>query len=343
MARNNANPKISVVIPTLGRDTLIATVESVLATSPGDDIGVLVVGKLGSGSVASKLSELTAAHSNIRQLPVSFESGDSSQKKNEGWRESRSEIVAFLDDDVLVSGEWPDKVLAAFDDPGVGMVSGPSLVPDDLPLMARLAGCTLASKAAGYVADRYLCSGEVRNIKWSGIIGCNMAFRKGLLERLEGFDPRFWPGEEMVASFKVSQMGYSIVFQPEAFIHHYPRASFPGFIRQIHGYGATRIRLIREGLDVELSTLLPAAWVLSLLILGIGAVFAPWAKLLLLLNLGLYAAMALLATILKVAETRRPADALILFLIPIMHLSYGVAEWVEVFCPDKDLSVRPGV
>ena len=144
----------------------------------------------------------------------------------------------------------------------------------------------------------------------------------------------------MVASFKVSQMGYSIVFQPEAFIHHYPRASFPGFIRQIHGYGATRVRLIREGLDVELSTLLPAAWVLSLLILGIGAVFAPWAKILLLLNLGLYAAMALLATILKVAETRRPADALIFLLIPIMHLSYGVAEWTEFFRPDKDLSVK---
>ena len=70
--------------------------------------------------------------SQIRNLPVSFAIGDSSEKKNAGMRESRADLVAFLDDDVVVAPDWPEKVIASFERPEVGLVSGPGLVPDDV-------------------------------------------------------------------------------------------------------------------------------------------------------------------------------------------------------------------
>ena len=99
-----------------------------------------------------------------------------------------------------------------------------------------------------------------------------------------------------------------------------------------------RIRLLRQGVPLEHSTLVPAAWVLSLAILGIGAFFSRLLFGLLLLDLFLYLAAALWITFLKVAETKRPIDALMILMIPIMHIAYGVAEWMEFFRPDKDLS-----
>ena len=207
--------------------------------------------------------------------------------------------------------------------------------------MPWLSGMTLASWAAGYVAERYRKgAGGLRDIRWSRIIGCNMAFRKAALMAQNGFDPRFWPGEEMVAAFNTARQGYRIVFQPEACVYHYPRASLRGFIRQIHGYGATRIRLIRKGLDFEPTTLLPAVLVLGAAALGLGAMVSHKAMWLLLAAFSLYMLADAMITLEILLRTRRPASLLVFFTVPIMHIAYGLAEWSEVIRPNRDLSGR---
>ncbi|MBI2438317.1 MAG: glycosyltransferase, partial [Lentisphaerae bacterium] len=196
-----------------------------------------------------------------------------------------------------------------------------------------------ASKAAGYVAERYLAGDpQPRAIRWSGLIGCNMAYRRGVLERLDGFDPAFWPGEEMIAAFRATRLGYKLIFLPGAILYHYPRVSFGRFCRQIYTYGATRIRLIRAGVDVEPTTIIPAVGLLGLGVLGISALFCRCSGYLLLAGLVLYAFADLFFTLAKYRETRRKVDLLIFFLIPIMHTCYGLAEWVELFRPGRDFS-----
>ena len=130
------------------------------------------------------------------------------------------------------------------------------------------------------------------------------------------------------------------MFNPQAYVYHYPRESLGRFWKQIHGYGATRIRLLRAGCDFEPTTLVPGAWVLSLLVLGSGAWFSTVFLWLLTLDLILYFAADLWITWSKFLETRKPIDLLLIFLVPILHLSYGVAEWIELFRPNKDLSEK---
>ena len=335
----NVPPELSVVIPTLGRPILIRTLQSLVRADGFERLDIMVAGLITDAFVRKAIQDLSVQYPNIRYLEVSFLRGDSSEKKNAGWRAAKCDLVAFIDDDVVVARNWPNKIRAPFQRPDVGLVSGPGLVPDDIALMARLAGNALASKAAGYVAGRYLAGNQaMREMRWSGLIGCNMAYRRSVLERLGGFDPAFWPGEEMIAAFRATRLGHKLIFQPDAILYHYPRSSFLRFCRQIYGYGATRIRLIRAGVDVEPMTIIPALWVLALVVLGIAAVFCRWAGFLLLAVLMLYALADLWVTLAKYRETRRWVDLLIFFLIPIMHVSYGLAEWVELVCPGKDLS-----
>ena len=331
--------KMAIVIPTMGRPILLHTLESLLAIPHMEQMELVVVGVIPDGGVMSGLQALMNRHPFIRHLNVRFEKGDASEKRNAGCRATTAPILAFLDDDVYVPPDWLEHMSSCFDNPEVGVVSGPSLVPDDIPAFARLAGLALSSRAAGYVSERYVTGGSSpRFIKWSGIIGCNMLFRRTVFEELGGFDPEFYPGEEMRASYLVSQMGHKLMFNPSAPVYHYPKQTFQGFWRQIYRYGATRIRLIRSGVEVEWGPLVPGAWVLSLAVLGIGAFFSSWMYWLLLLDLALYACVICWFTTEVVFQTRRWMDLWLLVMQPFMHLSYGAGIWLEVLRPDKDLS-----
>jgi glycosyltransferase involved in cell wall biosynthesis len=331
-------PKLSVVIPTMGRAILFKTLDSLRETEGNADLEIIVVGVIPDGPVLDRVKELVAADPRVQHLSIRYPKGDASEKRNAGYRASRADIVAFIDDDVYVPPHWTTRVLEAFAPADIGMVSGPSLVPTDISLLARLAGLALSSRAAGYVAHRYVKGQEaVKRVKWSRTIGCNMIFRRSAFEQITGFDPDFYPGEEMIAADAVARRGHALVFDSEAYVYHYPKTTFRGFWRQIFRYGATRIRLMRAGLDVEWTPLVPAAWVLSLVVLGLGAAFSLWLKWLLWLDVGAYSVVSLFIALGIFVETRRPSDLLLLFIQPFMHLAYGVGIWVEVFRPDKDL------
>lgn len=332
-------PILSVVIPTMGRPILFKTLDSLLACDRNAEIEIFVIGIIPDGPVLLRVQQMAAADARVRHLPVRYPVGDASEKRNAGYRESRADIIAFIDDDVYVPPHWTTRVLEAFGPPDVGMVSGPSLVPTDITLLARLAGLALSSRAAGYVAQRYVKGADsVRRVKWSRTIGCNMIFRRSAFEQIRKFDPDFYPGEEMIAAHGVAKNGHALVFHSDAYVYHYPKQTFRGFWKQIFRYGATRIRLMRAGLDVELTPLVPAAWILSLAVFGAGAFFSPWFRWLLALDLAAYALTALWVALGVALETRRAGDLLLFFIQPFMHLAYGAGIWVEVFRPDKDLS-----
>ncbi len=334
---------LSVVIPTMGRPILRKTLDSLLETERAGELDIVVVGPILAADTSAYLAELMKRHANVRHLPVSFPKGDASEKRNAGYYVSKADVIAFIDDDVYVPPHWPQTVLDCFREADVGMVSGPSLVPTDITLLARLAGLALSSKAAGYVAHRYIKGhAAARRVKWSRTIGCNMIFSRAAFTKIVKFDPDFYPGEEMIAAHGVTRAGFALVFHPEAYVYHYPKQTFRGFWRQIYRYGATRIRLMRAGLDVEWTPLVPAVWVLSLAALGLGALLHPVFAWLLALDLALYSLAAVWIAGGVVAETKRLSDGLLFFIQPFMHLSYGVGIWMEVFRPDKDLGDAVG-
>ena len=338
---SSAGAFLSVVIPTMGRDTLIRTVESLAAAEGFDGLDLIVAGKVADPDVAARLAEFCARHPNVRHLDVQFETGDSSRKKNEGAAAARAALIAFLDDDVVVASDWPRRIAEPFADAKVGLASGPSLVPDDVNRIGRLAGLALSSRAAGYVAKRYRQNREkAYEVGWEHVIGCNAAYRREAFEQLGGFPADFYPGEEMIAAFRTERAGWKLTFAPAAWVKHYPRQSLLRFWRQMWTYGATRIRLLRGGVSFHPLPLVPGLWVGGTAALAALAPFFPWARGLLAADLGLYALLALAETLGTVLWTRRAGDWGLLAMIPWMHLAYGLAEWAETFRPGTDFSER---
>ena len=201
------NPALSVVIPTQGRPILLRTLDSLLNAECSDQLEIIVAGKVHYPEILSDLQKRISEEPRIRHLDVEYDIGDSSEKKNAGYRDAKADLIAFLDDDVRVAPDWPKQIIDAFATESAEIISGPSLVPPDVSYLARLAGLCLSSKAAGYVSGRYRqAENRLRPIAWSEIIGCNMVYRRTAFEQVGGFDPKFWPGEEndrFVASISI--------------------------------------------------------------------------------------------------------------------------------------------
>jgi glycosyltransferase involved in cell wall biosynthesis len=194
-----AAPPIAIVIPTVGRPSLAALLQS-LAASAGPAPAQLIVvddraqpnGPLCTGAVPAHLaSRLRIVHSGGRGPAAA---------RNAGWRAASSSRrvawVAFLDDDVMVGPNWladlaTDIGKTGADTAGISGVVRVPLPPDRRP--------TDWERGTAGLADA----------QW---ITADMAYRRDVLSELGGFDERFRRAyrEDSDIALRVVAAGYQI-------------------------------------------------------------------------------------------------------------------------------------
>lgn len=219
-------PKISVIIPTYGREEPLCNSIADVLKQDYPDFEVIVVDQTAKHEPATQayLDELVS-HGKIQLYRVTWASLPGA--RNYAVRRATGEIVLFLDDDVVL----PEGFLAAharnYERPDVGAVagrvldrmklgdSGGKLVIEDLPQEAFDPGI------AWYHIDL------VHTVKPQEVIsarGCNMSFRKEIFTKygLE-FDERFRGSavrEESDFCLRIRTTGYKIWYDPEANLVH---------------------------------------------------------------------------------------------------------------------------
>ncbi|WP_248966310.1 glycosyltransferase family 2 protein [Sphaerisporangium perillae] len=177
---------ITVVIPTIGRSSLAATL-----TALGPGLPVIVVDDRPAGTAAEPLR--VAGH--IRVLRSGGRGPAAA--RNTGWRATKTPWVAFLDDDVVPRPGWEKALRADLADLS-GEVGGSQgrievpLQPDRRP--------TDAERNTAALAD-------------AGWITADMAYRRVTLERTGGFDERFPRAyrEDADLALRMMQAGYRLV------------------------------------------------------------------------------------------------------------------------------------
>lgn len=174
-----------------------------------------------------------------------------SQARNRALQESQGELIAFIDDDVIVNPEW----LAAFCDaakrwPDAGFFAGtvfPWYEETPRPHVAAV----LNQQADGAYLGINLGTNERPLEASESLRGANMLFRskaaRGLL-----FDPAYgrtcdqvWFGDEWDFCNQIRQRGYAGVWVPTASLKHFVpvgRLQDPYLRAYFHGLGTSMVR-----------------------------------------------------------------------------------------------------
>lgn len=209
-----SRPALSAVIPTLGRqDVLAQTLESLLAQTCEDhEIIVVDQSETPADGAAGALTDRR-----VRYFHVCFRGSPAA--RNFGIDRARSEIVFSGDDDILACPDLLRAHLECYADPRVGGVAGRVLTREDRPLRPedRVGAVNwLTAKMTGnfHAGGRR----EVLHVQ-----GSNCSFRRSVLREVGGFDKAFTGighFEEADLSLRVIRAGWKLVFEPRAEVQH---------------------------------------------------------------------------------------------------------------------------
>lgn len=204
--------KISVVVCTSGREFLGRCIES-LEDQTFSDYEVIIVHN----------DDLSTEH-NFRSLAV--EEDNLSIMRNKGMQKSEGDVIAFIDDDAVARENWLENIMESYEQEGTDCVGGKIVpdfetqVPDDLKRVDRhilygMLGLTFAEYE------------ESTRIKSPLLWGCNISFRKQVLEEIGPFpkelgrkEGKLLSDEERYLQIKAMDNGYGIVFNPDAVVKH---------------------------------------------------------------------------------------------------------------------------
>lgn len=169
-----------------------------------------------------------------------------SQARNRAVARSRSELVVFVDDDVIVEPGWLGLLVAPFSGPAgrrIGAIGGEVIpvFPEGVSRWALLVYQPLRLR---------LTAGPTRRMP----MGANLAFRRTALLEAGLFDPHvgrtgnvLLAGDENRPIQRLRELGAEVWFVPEARVfHQMPRERTTLGYAVRHGFGSARSRVINQ-------------------------------------------------------------------------------------------------
>jgi cellulose synthase/poly-beta-1,6-N-acetylglucosamine synthase-like glycosyltransferase len=227
----------SVVIPTRKRPDQLDRALASLDELECRDFEIIVVDNSPGDEAVRRITEKRGARLIVEpRRGVSF-------ARNRGAAESRGEIAAFLDDDVIVDRNWLGALVAEFEDQSVMMVSGPYL-----PLGSAAYDALYNPGPARWVLDANAPGWLERAAFASPARGGNMALRTSVFKSWPGFEPelgrgtplRAFPRSEVLASgaddgyavLQLVERGYKFVYTPGAIVRH----PFPQSVEELRAF-----------------------------------------------------------------------------------------------------------
>lgn len=137
---------------------------------------------------------------------------------NKGVKEAIGEIIILLNSDVRPNENFLEFLTAHFKDPEVFAVGclEKSIEPNDEII---LRGRGIGAWKRGFLIHK---RGEVNRANTLWVNGGSGAFKKGLWEKLGGFDeiynPFYW--EDIDLSYRALKTGYKVIFEPKSVVIH---------------------------------------------------------------------------------------------------------------------------
>ena len=226
-------PAISVIVCTRTRPELVAGCLAALTAQDYPSFELVLVDNTDDAAFA-------ATPSSGRRVRVVRESRPGlSRARNTGVSHARHDVLAFVDDDVIVEPGWLAAIGAAFGDVEVDGLTG-LVVPAELETEAQREFEWYGGMGKGQ--ERRLVRGASlpawRTIGTQAVgVGANMAFRRRVFDRVGPFDEALGAGtvtlgaEDLDMFHRVLRAGLTIRYEPAARVRHRHRRT----VRELRG------------------------------------------------------------------------------------------------------------
>lgn len=213
---------VTVVICTHNRPLLLERCLQRLQQVDYPDFSVVVVDSAPKSSETRSLAARYGAKYEVSPLK------GLSRARNIGTRATQADIIAYLDDDMIPHSGWLGSLIEAFSDKDVVVATGPVLPLEfadsiDADIRSQIDLAPLGPHR--FYIDRSSHQWFERT-NFGGIGDGNFALRRNGFEKIRGFDERLGRGavinasEEHYAYFKLVELGFKIVYEPQAIVFH---------------------------------------------------------------------------------------------------------------------------
>ncbi len=243
-------PFVSVIVPTAGRPERIAPCVGALQRLRYPSFEIVIVDNAPDRPGTRTAVEAIAAE-DARVRYVAEPAPGSSVARNRGIRVARADLLAFTDDDVTVDPEWLSWLVEPFlRDPQVGVVTG-LVMPAHMDTpeqrwFEEYSGFGKGLTPRVYDLGEHSAPEQLLYPYWGAAFGSgnSMAFRRGLIEALAGFDPALGAGSPARAGADIDSFtrailaGSRLAYEPRSVCWHDHRAEGAALRRQTFSYGA---------------------------------------------------------------------------------------------------------
>jgi len=323
-------PFISVVVPVRNEERFLrGTLEQLLTQdySPRR-FEVLVADGRSTDGTRAIVRQLQGAHPNLRLLdnPGLL----SSAGRNVAIRAAGGDLIVIVDGHCdLENGRYLRALAEAFAESGAACIGRPQ--PLDVTTATPLQRAIAAARASrlGHNPSSFIYTDVAQFVRPQSVA---IAYRREVFAEVGLFDERFDACEDVEFNHRVDQAGLPCYFTPRVRVRYYPRANVAGFFGQLQRYGRGRVRLLRKHPDTfSLACLVPAAFLLGLIVGPILAAVSGWLAVAYAGVLALYALTLALGSVLLAWRNR---DLRMLPWLPVVfaaiHGGAGTGIWQEV-------------
>jgi GT2 family glycosyltransferase len=239
-------PSLSIAVCTKDRakrlDRLLSALQPIRAGSRFRSTEILVVD---NASIDTATRETAGRFPDVRYVFEPRAGLDFA--RNAAVHHASGELLAFLDDDVVVDRNWLDGLFAAWQScPDAGGFTG-LVLPYKLETEAQVQFELRGGFGRGFEARRFHSASAENPLHpvGAGIVGagCNMAFDRSLLVSIGGFDEALDTGAPLPGGgdldifYRVLRSGRPMAYEPRYAVYHEHRESIPQLRRQYWTWG----------------------------------------------------------------------------------------------------------
>lgn len=315
------SPKVSFLIPLLNEEkTLAQCLDSLLALEyPSDKIEILLAIGLCSDNTRGIAQDYAKKHTNIRILENP--TGNTSIGRNICIKHSTGEFLMNYSGHVIAEKNLLQELAIKLKSlpAEVAAVGCSNLSPGRQNFVGEVSGAAFLSFMGG--RNFFSQNAVFQEERYTDHLSFS-CYRKEAVEKVGGFDPVFWCGQDYELDIRLRKAGYKILYTPKTKVFHFKRDSVRSLWRQMYRYGIARAKMVKKHSDtLKFFHLLGPGFIIGgvlVVLLTVLGVLPIW------FLVSLIVAYILMSLVSTLQITRKPSVVVssVLFYL-LIHVGYG--------------------